>query len=156
MEIGAVSAGPDDALAIAALADGAVDELRPHRGGEMWSRREAREGPHTTAVADLLSRDDACVLTGTIDDSLVGYAIAIEAPLHDGARVADLTDLYVLPDARGVGVGEALMIAVEEWAGERGCMGIDSIALPGDRETKNFFESFGLVARALRVHRSIG
>ena len=35
-----------------------------------------------------------------------------------------------------------------------GCIGIDSRALPGDRETKNFFESFGLKARLLTVHRS--
>ena len=41
------------------------------------------------------------------------------------------------------------------WCREKGCLGIDSVALPGDRATKNFFESFGLVARALRVHRPL-
>ena len=37
----------------------------------------------------------------------------------------------------------------------QGCFGVDSLALPGDRHTKNFFESFGLVARAIIVHRSL-
>jgi hypothetical protein len=32
---------------------------------------------------------------------------------------------------------------------------MDSLALPGDRATKNFFESFGLKARAIVVHRSL-
>ncbi|NIR35956.1 MAG: hypothetical protein GWN79_05560 [Actinobacteria bacterium] len=47
------------------------------------------------------------------------------------------------------------MEAVLDWARTRGCEGIDSLALPGDRHTKNFFETFGLVARALRVHRAL-
>ena len=33
--------------------------------------------------------------------------------------------------------------------------GIDSFALPGDRETKNFFESQGMVARLINVYRSL-
>ena len=64
-------------------------------------------------------------------------------------------DLYVLPDARGVGVGEAMMGLCLDWARRNGCIGLDSMALPGDRHTKNFFESFGLVARAIIVHRRL-
>lgn len=37
-----------------------------------------------------------------------------------------------------------------------GCLGIDALALPGNRETKNFFEASGLTARAIVVHRSLG
>ena len=37
----------------------------------------------------------------------------------------------------------------------RAAAGIDGFALPGDRETKNFFERFGLTARAILVHRSL-
>lgn len=155
MEVDAAPAGPDDVDVVAALADAATEELVPHRGGAMWSRREARPGPHAPAVAAMRAADDHLVLTGRIDGTIVGYAIASIEPLHDATTVADLTDLFVLAEARGVGVGEALMNAVVAWAGERGCVGVDSIALPGDRETKNFFESFGLVARALRVHRAI-
>ena len=155
MDVDAVVAGPDGVATIAALADAAVDELRPHRGGEMWHRREARPGPQSTALAGIVAEEDHLVLSGRIDEVIVGYAVAAITPLHDGTTVADLTDLYVMPEARGVGVGEAMMNAVVEWATSRGCVGVDSIALPGDRETKNFFESFGLVARALRVHRRV-
>ena len=42
------------------------------------------------------------------------------------------------------------------WARDHGCFGLDSLALPGDRATKNFFESFGLVARAIVVHKPLG
>ena len=59
------------------------------------------------------------------------------------------------PDAREVGAGEAMMNAVLDWAASMRCRGVDATALPGDRQTKNFFESFGLVARAISVHRAI-
>ena len=51
------------------------------------------------------------------------------------------------PEAREVGVGELLLDTVLRWAEARGCFGIDSIVLPGNRETKNFFETAGMVAR---------
>ena len=38
-------------------------------------------------------------------------------------------------------------------AKERGALAIQSVALPGDRATKNFFETHGMVARAIIVHR---
>ena len=73
----------------------------------------------------------------------------------DGGRLAVVTDLYVEPEARGVGLGEAIMNHLVAWATDEGCFGVDSQALPGDRHTKNFFESFGLVARSLVVHRDL-
>jgi hypothetical protein len=48
-----------------------------------------------------------------------------------------------------------MMDAVVAWARQHGCRGVDALALPGQRDTKNFFESHGLVARALVVHRDL-
>ena len=47
-----------------------------------------------------------------------------------------------------------IALSVELWARATGCIGIESMALPGDRDTKNFFEAAGLIARAIVVHRS--
>ena len=52
-------------------------------------------------------------------------------------------------------LGEALMNAVLGWCRDKGCRGVDSLALPGNRAAKNFFESFGLTARQILVHRSL-
>ena len=155
MEIAARPAVAEDLEVLVALSRLGTAELRPNRGGEIWSQWEARSEPIEPAFAALLSRDDSEALVGEIDDAIVGYAVDTVQPLHDGRLVGHLTDLYVMPDARGVGVGEALMDRVTQWCRGRNCVGIDSIALPGDRSTKNFFETFGLVARALRVHRSL-
>lgn len=154
METAARPALVDDLDVVVAMHDAAVAELRPHRGGEMWSRREARTPPYPSSIADSLDDDGSLLAVGTIDGTVVGFAAIREVDLHDATSVGDLTELFVLPDARGVGVGEAMMELATTWARDRGCVGIDSIALPGDRATKNFFETFGLVARALRVHRA--
>ena len=155
MQVAARSARLEDLDIVSALCTAAIEELRPNRGGDVWSRHEARTMPVDESVSADFHDPDRLLAVGTIDETIVGYAAAHTEALHDGASLASLTDLYVLPGARSVGVGEALMEAVLDWARTRGCEGIDSLALPGDRHTKNFFETFGLVARALRVHRAL-
>jgi GNAT superfamily N-acetyltransferase len=75
--------------------------------------------------------------------------------LADGGRLGTVTDLYTEPGCRELGIGEAMMESLVDWCRAAGCFGVDSLALPGDRHTKNFFEAFGLVARAIVVHRSL-
>ena len=60
------------------------------------------------------------------------------------------------PEARELGVGELLLEAAIGWAEAHGCRGIDAMALPGIRASKNLFERFGLKARRLVVHRPLG
>ena len=150
---GARPATVDDLPRLAVLARAAIAELRVTKGGEMWARREARSEPIETSLAADLENPDALVLAGTIDDVVVGYGVALAERLRAGGELARVTDLYAEPEAREVGIGEQLLDAVIAWATERGCIGVDSLVLPGNRETKNFFESFGHVARAIVVHR---
>ena len=99
---------------------------------------------------------DVPVLVGTFGGVPAGYAVAHVEPLRDGTLLGVLTDVYVEAGVREVGVGEALMEEVVRWAEARGCRGLDALVLPGNRATKNFFERFGLVARAIVVHRPLG
>lgn len=155
MELAARTATQDDLDVVTALCELAVDELRPHRGGDIWSRWEGRQPPYDTSVQSSHDDDATELLVGTIDEVAVAYASVTLVALHDGEIVANITDLYVMPDARGVGLGETMMAHITDWAQRNDAKGLDSIALPGDRATKNFFETFGMVARALRVHRRI-
>lgn len=145
----------DDLPRLVELADGGIAELTATKGGAMWRRREARPEPVVESLRAALGSPDYLVLAGTIDQTVIGYAVARIEPLRGGERLGIVEDIYVEPGARGVGVGEALMDAVLDWCRDRQCIGVDSLALPGNRETKNFFESFGLVARAIVVHRSL-
>lgn len=137
------------------LAARAHDALAGERGGDAFRAREARTEPWSHSLAADLADPDALVLLGTLGDVAVGYAVAAVEPRR-GSDLAVVRDLYVEPEARGVGLGRNLMDRIVDWAGDRGCGGIDSRVLPGDRATKNFFEGFGLVARLITVHRDLG
>ena len=92
---------------------------------------------------------------GDLDGATVGFAAARLVELSDDTSLAEIDALYVLPEARGVGLGEALMDEVLAWAAGAGAAAVDAVALPGDRVTKNFFERYGMTARALQVHRRL-
>lgn len=155
MSEGCHRAEPGDLPVLEALAELAVEEMSPLRGGSVWSRREARRPPMAEGFRADLADPDVCVAVGTIDGTVVGYGTVRVEPLHDGDPIGRVDDLYVMPGARGVGVGESIINHLTDWAAGRGCVGLDSLALPGDRHTKNFFETHGLVARAIIVHRKL-
>lgn len=131
-------------------------ELAGQRGGDLWWRTHEPVEHHEPGLRALLDYDDDCVLVGSVDDTVVGYAITRRHRLPDGSHLAVVGELYVEPDAREVGVGESLVGAVLEWAQAHGCVGIDATALPGNRAAKNFFETHGFVARSLTMHRPLG
>lgn len=137
------------------LAAEAAVALQEQRGGPLWTLREGRLEPFDAGFVTALGAEDHHLLVGTIDGVVVGFAAAHHEQLRDGSRHAVVDEIFVEPPARGVGVGEALMDDVLAWSRAEGCAGVDSVALPGDRETKNFFERFGLTARAIVVHRRL-
>jgi GNAT superfamily N-acetyltransferase len=145
VEVAVRPATPEDDLRIAALADDAIAEQVDGRGGRVWSQREALRTPG----------DDGSTFVGTIDEVVVGFATVGIDVLADGSRLGVVTSIFVDPGARKVAVGEALIDEVIAWCTARGCIGIDAHALPGNRQTKNFFETFGFTARLLVVHRSL-
>ncbi len=148
-------AGSDELAAIVDLARTAIAEKTDTRGADVWQRREARQEPMEPGLRESIDAPDQLLIAGRIDDVVVGYAAAHLETLADGGLLAVVTDIFTLVEARSVGVGEAMMDAVLAWAREQGCVGVDGLALPGDRHTKNFFETFGLVARAIIVHRRL-
>lgn len=147
----------DDLAAIAELARAARDELAVQRGGEVWRAQVGRADPVEAALGEQLTAAEGsgCAVVGTVDGIVVGYGVSALEHLGDGSVLAVVSDLYVSPPARGIGIGEAMMDLLVGHARAAGARGIDALALPGDRATKNFFETFGLKARAIVVHRSL-
>ncbi len=155
----AVSARPataDDISTLVQLDAEAATGIVGVRGGHLESQLHGRRNDVAAGFDDDLSDSDTLVLVGTIDDVVVGHLVATRHDLPDGSTISTVRDLFVQQPARGVGVGERLLALAVEDATKHGCAGIDARALPGDRATKNFFESFGLVARSISVHRSLG
>jgi GNAT superfamily N-acetyltransferase len=138
---------------IVELAEHLHTELEPMRGGGLWAAREERPAPYPEVYGSLLGRDDASVVVGTVDDYVVGFGVAELERLRGGGTLCRITELFVEPEARGVGVGEAIGDELVAFCELRGCVGIDALALPGHRAAKNFFERSGFTARAIVMHR---
>jgi GNAT superfamily N-acetyltransferase len=120
-----------------------ADEIRDQRGGAVHLAEQ------------IAPRNVEVTFVGCIDDVAVGFA-QVGVVIHNPQNVIGEVLAYgVLAEARGVGVGEAMLDLVIDYCRSRGCTGIDAQALPGARETKNFFETFGFTARRLVVHHSL-
>ncbi len=138
---------------LAALCRQALSELRAvDRGGPVYVAREGRAEPVDESLGQAVADPECTVVVGTVDDVVVGYATGRVECLRDGTRLGVIDDLYVEPEARAVGVGEAMMDDLLPWFRARSCKGVDSTALPGLRATKNFFEESGFSARLIVMH----
>ncbi|MFN2503270.1 MAG: N-acetyltransferase family protein [Acidimicrobiales bacterium] len=144
-----------DLPAIAALVRAGIAELAPMRGGAVWHAQEARREPIEEDLARLLEDENVRLLVGTIDEAPVGYAVGRLERLADGSLLGVVDDIFVDMEARGVGLGEAMMGDLIRWCQQAGCFGMDAMALPGHRLTKNFFEESGFTARKIVMHHSL-
>lgn len=142
-----------DVPRLAELVRAVTAELEVTRGGAVWRARESRQEPIEAGLEKLLGDPDSRLLAGTIEGVTVAYAAAHIERLADGSRLGIVDDIYVEEEARGVGLGEAMMDVLVAWCEESGCVGMDAMALPGHRQTKNFFEESGFTARQLIMHK---
>jgi GNAT superfamily N-acetyltransferase len=144
----------NDLAACHELLTGALDHARSVRGGL------ALVGDVTPD--DLLTRwvdappATATLYVGAFHHAVVGLAAATVAVRpHGTERSGRIECCYVEEQARGVGVGSALMDAMVAWCTELGCRDVDALALPGDRLSKQRFEGAGFTARLLVLNRPL-
>ncbi len=137
------------------LIDAAWSEQIDARGGSLLHSTAKRSGSGADRAEAALHSAHHTVWMGTIDSTPIGYGVVRLDRLSNGEDLAVIEDLFVLEDARQIGVGEEMTSAITSWAIQHRCIGIDAVALPGNRHTKNFFEMLGLTARAIVVHKSL-
>ena len=146
-------AEPSDIGDLVSMMDAAADELRQQRGGEALLRTQRGTSTSADIIRTALVDDSSMVWCASWEHVMVGYAIArLE---RSGEIVATLSDIYTMPEARSVGVGEILLESALAWAIAHEAIAIDAQTLPGARESKNLFERFGLTARLLTVRRDL-
>jgi len=109
--------------------------------GERWPER-LDAGPVFVAVLELDDGGPGLV---------VGYLV-----LDLNLPIATVDQVYVTPDARELGYGDALLEAATAAAVDAGAHLIEGTALPGDRDTKNLYERAGITARLITVSRQLG
>ena len=144
----------DDLPQLSDLLAAAVAEAAALRGGRLLAAAAGGEDPAAlrSFLAGYHETPGRVLLAGTIDDAVVGQAalrVAGDPPL------GSFDVLYVEPEARGVGVGAALVDAGVDWLRREGAQGVDARTLPGSRSAKQFLEGAGFVARLIVMHRAL-
>lgn len=135
------SALPSDAPQLDALEAEARASVAHQRGGDRWlETHPARAGRWPEAVVG------EHVVVAHIGDVVIGYLV-----LRTTGPVATIDDVYVTPEARELGFGDALLAAAVDRARASGCNRLEGESLPGDRDTKNLYERAGIKARLITV-----
>jgi GNAT superfamily N-acetyltransferase len=144
----------DDREACLALLNRGLTEMEGVRGGALL-----RDG---ATSEQLLTRwlqanpDEATLYVGEFHHVVVGLAAAVTfTRRHRAVRSGRIECCYVEDEARGVGVGTALMESMVAWCADHGCRDIDALALPGDRHSKQRLEAAGFTARLLVLNRPL-
>ena len=132
-------ASPADADELGRLETAARRALREQRGGARWLEEHQPHHPFW------LHDGDRRVFVADLDGCPVGYLVL------ELGRVATVESVYVDPEAREVGFGDALLDIARRTAVEFGATLLEGTALPGDRETKNLYERAGITARSITV-----
>ena len=145
----------EDATALARLRDLACEHIAQQRGGAVALLSDFSEQDALTASLEPGSDSERLVIIALIGDTPVGYCSAAIQQLEQGYALCRISELFVESPAQEIGMGALLLQFTTQWASERHCAGVDATVMPGDRETKNFFETFGLVARAITVHQDL-
>lgn len=132
----------------------AVQELEGQRGGGPLAGSLSRPDlPRFLKGA--LDEPERLLVVGSIDDVPVGLA-SVWADRSRREPIGQLELIFVEPNARQVGVADVMLALVLARCEEWGMSGVDSPALPGNRSAKSFFETQGMQARLLIMHRPLG
>jgi len=148
-------AAPEDLARCEELLSAAWREAKLSRGGDLLGDLSPDRPSAAGWLADGRSQ---VLLVGTFAGATVGIAAGRLAGgvVASGRRLGRVDWCYVEPGAREVGVGAALVEELLGWFAEQGCTDVDAHALPGDRATKQLYETAGFKARLLTLHRRLG
>ena len=151
-------AAQGDAEVLADLESDARARLVDVRGGPRWLDAHPRIGGRWAAAIA-----ERAVFVGTIpaaaedgdEEEDVVVAVLVADLVADPMPVVRIDQVFVAPDARELGFGDALVAAAMEWGRAVGAVLIEAETLPGDRNLKNLYERAGVTARLITVSKRL-
>ncbi|GMQ94460.1 MAG: hypothetical protein BMS9Abin12_1952 [Acidimicrobiia bacterium] len=155
MHISVRQAHNDDIPRLVSLYDELETEQTDRK--PIWALMDGLDHRSDLSLVHALEQDDSWVLAGEIEEVVVGFVwMTVEQMLNraQGSRMGRIRLIYTEPDARGVGVGHAMLEAALERFRELGIEHFDAPVGPGQRAAKNFFEGHGFAARSIIMYHT--
>ncbi len=141
-------AGPADACLVATM----IEELNAHQReptGHVTAESVRRDGFGTMP--------EFTVLLAEVDGAVGGYVLYHPSwSTEVGERGLYIYDLYVRPDARGHGLGRALMRAVAAVAKAEGRSFLWWCSKAWNREAQAFYAGLGAIEETIKAHAVLG
>lgn len=138
----------DDIAQLQLLEREARAALVGQRGGDRWLTEHPEVG---SGWPDRCRTERVDVVVAHIGSVVVGYLVGV---LGDD-RIIRIDQVWVTPEARENGFGDALLELELERARRAGAVAVEGESLPGDRHTKNLYERAGIVARLITTYREL-
>lgn len=123
----------------------------------IWAMTDGLDERFDLSLFHAIEQPDSFVLVGELEGVIVGFLWATIEPMLDragGAQIGRIRLIYTEPEARGVGIGHAMLEAALADLRSLGVTHFDAPVGPGQREAKNFFEGHGFAARSIIMHSS--
>lgn len=121
----------------------------------IWALTDGLDEHFDASLLQAIDLPDSFVLVGEIDAATVGFLWATVEPMLDrakGSMIGRVRLIYTEPDARGVGVGHAMLTDAVDRLRAKDIRHFDAPVGPGQRAAKNFFESHAFAARSIIMH----
>jgi ribosomal protein S18 acetylase RimI-like enzyme len=151
MRVGARPAARSDLGVLVSLYRGLEKEMTALH--PMWPLADGLPEPADQSIAAAIDEPDTLVSLGELEGIPVGFLLArVEPLLAEGEIIGVVRLVFVDPEAREVGVGEAMLALALDRLRQRGVTRFDAHVLPGHRLAKNFFEAAGFSARSIVMH----
>jgi GNAT superfamily N-acetyltransferase len=97
----------------------------------------------------LASPERGLIWVAESERALAGYLIAmLVSSLEHGGVMAEIDELFVLPEARARGIGSALLAAAEAELAQRGCVRLQLQLATANARGRAFYERKGYGERA--------
>jgi GNAT superfamily N-acetyltransferase len=109
---------------------------------------------------DYILDEQSTVLVATKASQVLGFALVVAAttgtePEAVPHRFALCVDLYLLPDYRHQGHGQALMQGVDAWAAAHECEFVQLNVLAADTSARQFYHQAGFTPQQLTLTRPL-
>ena len=101
-----------------------------------------------------LGQSEANITVAVTGNATIGFALTTVRLILESGRVAELQDLYVQPEYRGMGVGSALVTDAARWARDNAADVLEVVIAPNGRDVSHlhqYYESRGFVDEGRRI-----